>query len=185
MIDLTDISFRRLCEGDLPLLHKWLNTDFVMEWYQTSDRSMKGIQQKYVPRITGAEPCCVYIVTIGGEEVGLIQTYKLVDYPTYYAHLDVEQDDCSSTMDVFIGNERYLHKGFGSKIIERFLEKVVFADPTVEKCYIEPATGNTVAMKAYEKAGFKFIKELPPSHGEEAGVLMFITREGWSRPDLG
>jgi hypothetical protein len=34
-----DISFRKLQESDFETLHKWLNTDFVTEWYEKGNLS--------------------------------------------------------------------------------------------------------------------------------------------------
>ena len=32
-----EIGFRELKEADLPLLHRWLNTPHVAEWYGTDE----------------------------------------------------------------------------------------------------------------------------------------------------
>ena len=33
ILETNDITFRKLQEEDLQSLFKWLNTDFVIEWY--------------------------------------------------------------------------------------------------------------------------------------------------------
>ncbi len=79
-------------------------------------------------------------------------------------------------MDLFIGEEKFAHQGFGPFIISQFLRHIVFANLDINECYIEPAPENIAAIRAYEKAGFSRIKNLTSSHGEAAGVLMHIAR---------
>ena len=50
MSDLNKIRFRRLREPDLPLMHKWLNTNLVNQWYGKKQYSYKEVREKYLPR---------------------------------------------------------------------------------------------------------------------------------------
>ena len=52
----------------------------------------------------------------------------------------------------------HLHKAWGSLIITRFLKEVVSAIYDVSVCTIDPEPANTVAIRAYEKAGFSHLK---------------------------
>lgn len=61
-------------------------------------------------------------------------------------------------MDLFIGEEGYLDKGFGTQIVKAFSD-YIFKHFKENKIYIDPATSNQRAIRCYEKAGFQFLKE--------------------------
>lgn len=50
------ITFERLKEEDLHLLHRWLNTDFVIEWYEKDGMTLEQVYSDFIPQITGEEP---------------------------------------------------------------------------------------------------------------------------------
>lgn len=91
----SNITFRRLEEKDLRLMHKWLNTDFV-------------------------------------------------------------------------------HKGLGEQILIKFLSEYVFQLYDVECCIIGPEPKNNIAIRAYEKAGFKYFKTIQVPDEDEPEYLMRI-----------
>lgn len=55
------LSFRRMAEGDLPLMHAWLTTGFVREWYGDEPDTLEAVIAKYLPRIHGDVPTHPYI----------------------------------------------------------------------------------------------------------------------------
>lgn len=56
-------------------------------------------------------------------------------------------------LDVFIGERSFTGQGLGSKIIEAFLESVVWKD--FEFCVADPDVRNIYSIKMFEKCGFK------------------------------
>lgn len=77
-----DISFRPLREEDLPLLHGWLNQDFVARWYKIGPvpTPYEAVAAKYLPRIRGEEPTECFLLVVDDMPVGYIQTYRIRDY---------------------------------------------------------------------------------------------------------
>ena len=153
------IEFRALGEADLPLLFQWLNTPHVAEWYGTDegdDPSEEGIRTKYLPYINGDPRTSHYITLLDDEPSGLIQWYRLSDYPQYASAVQLEPD--SIAIDLFIGNPLLVHRGLGPKIIRIFLADIAFPKSGAAVCYMGPATANEVAKKAYAKAGFQYSK---------------------------
>lgn len=168
------IAFRPLRLGDLPLMHHWLNSPGVMRWYEKRPQSEEEVAAKYGPRIRGEDPTRAFVMLYGGEPIGYIQTYKISDYPDYAVHLGL--DDEAAGVDLFIGEDAYRHRGLGGPILRGFLREVVFSTMDVPACVIGPEPANTVAIRAYEKAGFRYWKTVSiPDEGEE--YLMRIARE--------
>ena len=51
MYNASLFDFRRLDIYDLDYMHKWLNNDFVIEWFSKKKWTLKEIEEKYLPYI--------------------------------------------------------------------------------------------------------------------------------------
>lgn len=170
-----NISFRMLKEEDLDLMNKWLNTNFVTEWYNKSGSSYAEVLDKYLPRIKGEQPVYSYIITNNNIAIGYIQRYMIKDFPDYSMHVDTEEKAVG--IDLFIGEDKYIHKGLGSIIITKFLQKFVFTRSEIDCCIIGPEPKNKAAIRVYEKVGFKYFKTIQVPDEEESEYLMKIYRD--------
>jgi RimJ/RimL family protein N-acetyltransferase len=153
------ISFKPLQEKDLPLMHRWLNTQHVSEWWSLDGNhhpSMEEVVSHFSPRVKGKEPVDVFIIVYDGKPIGMIQSCRLDDYPEEKALFGL--DDRCAGIDIFIGEEDYVHKGLGSGIIREFLKQVVFSKYNADSCIIDPQVENKIAIRAYEKVGFKYLR---------------------------
>ena len=161
------IRFRKLDRGGLPLMHRWLNTPHVAEWWTDEGRQLDETIAKYSPRIDGKEDVRCFVIVLDDAPIGYIQ-----EYPA---------SENSVGIDLFIGEFEFLHRGLGASIIRQFLNDVVFADPAVESCIIDPSVSNRGAIRANEKAGFRFFK-IETNPGEaEAHHMMRIGREEFAK----
>jgi aminoglycoside 6'-N-acetyltransferase len=88
----------------------------------------------------------------------------------------------SAGIDLFVGEVEFHHRGFGAPIIRQFLKDIVFADPSVEGCIIDPSVSNRGAIRAYEKAGFRFRETIKNPGESEPVYMMGITREEFANP---
>lgn len=175
MIKLNEISFRRLEEKDLSLMYKWLNTDFVIEWYDKGGSSFEKVERKYLPRIKGEQPTFSFIITCDNKEIGYIQTYMIDDYPEYSQWVNtVEQ---AAGVDMFIGERDYIHKGLGKLILIKFLREYVFQLNNTDCCIIGPEPKNRAAIRAYEKSGFKYLKTIQVPGEDEPEYLMRLYKK--------
>lgn len=177
------IQFRPLEQKDFQQIYIWANTDFVIQWYGKKPLSIEDVEREYGATITGEDPTDSYIIMIDGVDVGYLQTYFYSDYPhdEYYEALEAGED--SAGVDLFIGHKDYIHKGHGMHIMKMFLKEYVFKNPRARDCIITPEPKNTVAIKTYEKSGFKWYKTISLPNGEEE-YLMVLKREdfraeGW------
>lgn len=61
-------------------------------------------------------------------------------------------------MDLFLADPNDLNKGHGTQIVKAFSE-YIFQHFHARKILIDPAKTNLRAIRCYEKAGFKYVKE--------------------------
>jgi RimJ/RimL family protein N-acetyltransferase len=176
-MDAGQVSFRRLEERDLPLMHAWLNTPHVSKWYAISKRnpSYENVRDKYLPRIMGQSPTTCYAILYGNAPVGMVQSCKLDDYPSVIADYDLEGKVAG--IDIFIGEEGYVYRGLGSNIMGKFLKETVFVRYDVDSCIVDPNPENTSAIRAYEKAGFRYVKTVWYRADSVWAYLMMIRRQ--------
>jgi RimJ/RimL family protein N-acetyltransferase len=171
----TTLGFRRLLLSDLPLMHRWRRADFVMQFYARKRYSYEELVAHYAPRVTGEAPTQSYIATCMGTPIGYIQTYRIEDYPEYSRCLQI--DGNAAGVDLFIGEADFLNRGLGSQILARFLREVVFADDWPSCCVVGPDPGNRRAIRASEKAGFRYLKTVEVPGEDQPEYLMCIGRD--------
>jgi RimJ/RimL family protein N-acetyltransferase len=176
--DKHKISFQKLTEADLPIIHKWLNTPEIARWVKWDDKdypSFKFVQKHWLPRIRGSDPTKCYTVVYNRIKIAFIQTGLLADDPQYQHAFELGFN--AAAVDIFIGEEDYIHKGLGSVIIEAFLKDIVFSIYDVEACTIDPEPENKIAIRAYEKAGFRYLKTAWNPIDKVWAYIMVVNRE--------
>lgn len=153
------LSFRPLRESDFPVIHQWSNTPHVLRWWH-EPLSPQQVAEKYRPRISGEEPIRCFVILVDDVPIGLIQTYRVGAFPEYAEHLPVPPDGAG--IDLYIGHADYLHRGLGGRILRAFLDDVIFPSG-VTTVSIDPSVDNRIAIRAYERAGFRHLitKQLP------------------------
>lgn len=173
-LDPGRIGFRRLAMADLPLLHRWLNAPHVSAWWGAGP-SRETVEREYGASVRGEDAVAPYLIRYAAAPIGYIQTYRLADHPDFAAAIGITED--AAGVDLFIGEVGYLHRGLGSAILIRCLREIVFADGAVESCIIDPAVSNLVAIRAYEKVGFRHLKTVPVPDEPEPAYLMRLGRD--------
>ncbi len=171
MFKLDNITFKKLELTDLPLLHKWLNSAHVHEFYdKDKENTIEAVEKRYAPKIKGEKPTDCYFVLYENKPVGYIQKYFVNDWQELGDFLDY--DETVVSIDLFIGDPDFMGKGFGSVMISEFLNKVVFADPSITTCMIGPEPSNKRAIKAYQKVGFRHVQTLRIGDESEDTYIM-------------
>jgi aminoglycoside 6'-N-acetyltransferase len=168
------MSFRPLAHADLPLILRWLNTPAVQEWWDDRPTSIDELEGKHVPRIDGSELVYGYIASYRDEPFGFLQWYRLATEPEHVAVGLV--DPGAAAIDLYIGEERFLHRGYGPVMIRAFLHDVVFAEPDVTACAIDPVVSNTTAIAAYRKVGFRDVGVRYSSYEKADSLVMVLDR---------
>ena len=107
-----DVGFRPLTVGDLPLLYDWLGREHVRRWWGEPGPTTTRQSRSTWPRSRAAIPPTSIAIVVAGEDVGLIQTYLLADYPDYAALVDA--GDEAAGLDLFLGEARLTGSGLGT-----------------------------------------------------------------------
>ena len=180
----SQIRFRPLAIDHLALMREWLHRPHVARWWPGWP-SAEQVAARYTPLITGADPAArAYIIECSVRPIGYIQCYfDVAASAVLRQHLeDAEQ---AAGIDLFIGELQLIHRGLGPRIIREFLRAVVFADPAITSCIIDPAHNNHAAIRAYKKVGFSHVAtvSVPGELGPQC--LMRLAPRGLAAPSPG
>jgi RimJ/RimL family protein N-acetyltransferase len=163
--------------GDLRLLHEWIRRPHALRWYGDHG-TYEDVVAHYLPAIEGSDPTDHYIVLLGGRPIGMLQTYLVADYPDYAGLIGVE-DSVTAGVDIIIGEEELIGRGLGTEILRRFVDEIVFARPETTTCVADPDTRNIASIRAFEKAGFRVVREFVEDPGDgQRHVLVRRDRHG-------
>lgn len=170
--------FRPIDRGDFEVIHRWFNAPHARPWFGNGC-TLEEIVEDYTPSIERGFPTCAFIAMLDDKAVGLVEWCRFRD------HLDVAQfygveDPGAANIDVILGEGA--HHGVGPQMIRAFLAQVVFEEPDITTCIIDPVPENVIAIRAYEKAGFRFLRAMPED-GEGNGIhLLEMKRADLSKP---
>jgi ribosomal protein S18 acetylase RimI-like enzyme len=163
------IEFRRLAVEDLQQVFLWLSRPHVAKGYAPAPSSFAEVVAKYAPRTGGDNVVRAFIVKVDGRDAGYIQAYDVASFPDY-AQL-VEAGPGTVSIDLFLGDAWMLYRGLGPRVIDRFVNEVVFADAHSSACIAGPSEGNAVSIRAFEKAGFRRWKVVRAGENEPERVM--------------
>jgi RimJ/RimL family protein N-acetyltransferase len=175
--DAPVFTFRALGDEDLDLVRAWLLRPHVRRWYDdvAGEAYPDDTIAEYRIAMRGDDPTDYFIVELDDRPIGQIQSYLIDDEPEYAAMLDLGRP--AFGIDLFIGEPELIGRGHGPALIRAFLRDVGFSRYSVDLCVIGPTTSNVAAIRAYEKAGFRFFKNyLEPETREPPHYLMKLSR---------
>jgi aminoglycoside 6'-N-acetyltransferase len=175
------ISFRSLSRSDFPLLQQWLGNPHVAAWWH-QPLDLAGVEAMFGPRVDGIEPTHVFVIEYREQPVGWIQWYFWSDYVDHARQLGVEEPD-SVGVDLAIGEEEMMGKGLGPSVIDKFLDQIVFIDPTVTSVFTDPEETNARSLRAFEKAGFTVVRKVKLSGETFQRNVVFLDRPLRRMPD--
>lgn len=75
-----------MLEDDLRLVATWLAEEHVQRWWRDPPAPLR-VEEKYRPRLLGAEPTEMFVILHAGEPIGLIQRYLMRDHPDWVRSL--------------------------------------------------------------------------------------------------
>jgi AacA4 family aminoglycoside N(6')-acetyltransferase len=165
---ITHVELRLMTEDDLIMLHGWLNRPHIVEWWQNERPTLQEVRAKYLPRVLAAERVTPYIGMLDGRPFAYAQSYVAMDSGDGWWE-DVT-DPGVRGIDQSIADEALLGRGLGT-ILVRALVQRLFIDPAVTKVQTDPAPGNVRAIRCYEKAGFRRVKNIVTPDGPALYML--------------
>ena len=138
--------FRPLRTTDLVRLHRWLNQPHVACWWGGAIEA-SAVEAKYRPRIARPQAVAPYLGLYGDRPLGYLQLNR--------TDLSAGYGPEAAGLDAFLGDAENLGKGLGADMIRAFVRTVVFADPNVALCVVDPDPANARAVKGFARAGFQ------------------------------
>lgn len=150
------MEFRPLTDGDLPLLHRWLNDPRVKRWWEGEDVSWLGVVRRY--RSANPDPVEHWIGMDRGVDVGWIQCYSVTDFSDEeeaqaWFRLGVRRS--AAGIDYLVGASSRRGRGLGPRMISAFVDEVVFGrHPHWDQVCASPFTANSASWRALSRAGF-------------------------------
>ncbi|MGB3654260.1 MAG: GNAT family N-acetyltransferase [Rivularia sp. (in: cyanobacteria)] len=148
MLKKTTINLRTATSDDLELLQYWDEQPHVISSDPNDDWGWK-VELKRSPDWREQ-----LIAQIGDRPIGFIQ---IIDPAREDSHYWGDVMANLRAIDIWIGEETDLGKGYGTKMMQLATERC-FADPNVTAILIDPLASNTRAHRFYERLGFQFVE---------------------------
>jgi RimJ/RimL family protein N-acetyltransferase len=168
------MRFRDFGRDDLPRMHEWLQRPHVRRWWNERE-TLEEVEAHYLPAIEGTKPTRLYVAELDGEPFAFVQSYLVNDHPDFAALVGVEDDVAG--MDLFIADEANTGRGLGTELIRRFVSDVVFARAETVACIADPEVRNAASRRAFEKAGFRVVREFVLPEDEKTYALVRFDRD--------
>jgi len=165
------ISFRLLARDDLPMLCEWTARPHVAEWWGAPP-SLAESEEEYGPLIEGLVPHRAYIAQLDDVPLGFIQSYVPADCHDDGWWLE-EHDPGVRGIDQYLADGEMLGRGLGTAMVRAFVDRL-FEDPSVTRIQTDPSPANGRAIRCYEKAGFRAVREMVTPDG--TALLMYCER---------
>lgn len=146
------IDFQPITDQGLNLLVKWLAKPHVQKWWR-EPATLESVREKYGGRIRGSDTTSVYIIYSDRIPIGMIQSYYIDDYPEHDKSIKLSN---AVGVDLFIGEEGFIGKGYGPAILSKFISTVIHDNYEKAKYIVtNPEVTNKASIRSFEKAGFK------------------------------
>lgn len=147
-----NISFRQITLDDIPIMHAWFNKVHVQKFYSLRSWTEIEVLNKLLPNIEHKKPLYGFIALLDGSPIGYLQYCQVKDFPWLEQEFESEVVENAAGLDFFIGELEWTGKGLGSKIIEYFLNTMIW--PNFKFCVVDPDVQNLQSIKMFEKCGF-------------------------------
>jgi aminoglycoside 6'-N-acetyltransferase len=175
---MDDVQLHRLTSADLPLLAHWLGRPHVARfWPNPSD--LASVTAEYTPALVGDDPTVLYKICAGDRAVGMIQLYRIRDYPDWALSLPpgLVRVATAAGVDYLIGEADALRQGIGAAAIAACAALSFRTDPGIDQVVAAPQQENTGSWRALERAGFRRVwaGQLDSDDPSDAGPAFVYT----------
>ncbi len=155
-VSVTGFTLRRVDrEGDLALIHRWMNDPEVAAYWHTAE-PMSEISAYLAMR--GASPSIRLCVgELSGEPMSYWELYR-ADRDALGCFYDALPHDIG--VSVLIGPPEWRGKGVASRLIDTVARQIFADTPETPRIVADPAVRNVAAVRAFTSAGFRTDREL-------------------------
>ncbi|MGZ4129633.1 MAG: GNAT family N-acetyltransferase [Actinomycetota bacterium] len=148
--------------ADYDLIVRWRNEPHVAEWWSTDDdptpTTFDHVVEAYGPRSKDAAWSTDCIIAVGDRPIGYTQFYPWSAVADEAREMGVPDVDGSYGLDIFIGEPDMVGRGMGSRAVALLSRHLFEAHCATAVALLTPV-GNARAHRAYEKAGFRKVKQ--------------------------
>ena len=142
-----DIRLRPAQLRDRDLIRRWLARPDIQDWWGPLSQT-----EAEVNIALQSEQAICRIIEAGGNPIGYAQA---IDAAMWGADLPQDLEPGTWDLDLFIASEDQRGKGAGQKALSLLKDEVFETTLAVAVC-VFPSIKNERAVRAYEKAGFKW-----------------------------
>ncbi|NNK80456.1 MAG: GNAT family N-acetyltransferase, partial [Flavobacteriales bacterium] len=146
IVDRSAFHFRKASMADLEILRHWDTKEHIRvaipndnwDWEKELDESPAWREQ--------------FIAMVDDIPIGFLQ---IIDPHLEETHYWGEMEPNKRAIDIWIGEEDYLNKGFGTLIMKEALRRC-FSQIEINEVLVDPAEENVNAIRFYERLGFSY-----------------------------
>ena len=162
--------FKPVEKSQRSLVHRWLTLPHVAEWFYGKglkntlnhlDAFFEGLSLSHYWLAYDQEIPFAFLIT------------SSVNKPDDELTRWCVAKGPAITLDMLIGDLRYLGQGIAHNVIRQFLESQF---PHVEEVLIDPEKTNQRAIHVYQKAGFARVDTFIPSHSPHPHLMMRLIK---------
>ena len=165
------ISFRPVEASDLDLLGRWMERPHWREWWGEPQTELGHIRDM----VEGRDTTRPFLFLVDGKPAGYIQYWFIGHHQNEVWVKDnpwlMELPSDAIGVDLSIGDAGDLSKGLGSAALKSFVS--MLREEGFQTIIIDPDPANGRAVRAYEKAGFRPIRELEGKTGTDVLLMRF------------
>ncbi len=168
-----ELCIRSATVADARQLYLWDEKPHVQAAVSTSGTSSfeADWEEELSTRSDGTE---FFIAEVSGVAIGAMQ---IIDPALERSHYWGAVAENQKAIDIWIGEETYLGRGYGTQMMTFAIEHC-FAAKNVRSVLIDPLANNIRSHKFYESLGFEFVERR--QFDEESDCFVFkLTRAKW------
>jgi RimJ/RimL family protein N-acetyltransferase len=159
------VALRPATRADWDLIRGWLGRSDIQEWWGP----VSATEAAVIMALSSQHALC-RIIEAGGRPVGYAHA---VDATLWGDELPQDLAPGTWDLDLFIASEEHRGKGVGQAALAMLKDEVFAATLAVAVC-VFPSVKNERAVRAYEKAGFRWKRIWNDPH---AGPSWFMVAE--------
>lgn len=148
--------------ADYDLFVRWRNEPHVAEWWSTDDdptpTTYDRVVERYGPLAEDASWVTGCFITDDDRPIGYAQFYPWSAEADGAREMGVTDLDGSYGLDILIGEPDSVGRGIGSRAVA-LLARHLFEKGDATSVALLTPVGNELAHRAYEKAGFRKVKQ--------------------------
>jgi len=153
---MENMSFQPVRERDFPMLTRWLAEPHVRRFCQKTPVTLAEVAAEYGPAVRGEEPTLCHLAVLGGSPFAYLQCYRNAVYAGWAETIGVED---GVSIDLYIGDSAFLHRGLGRAALGGYLREVAFARNAAERrAYIGHELANMAALRCSKAVGFRRLR---------------------------